>query len=190
MSDEGERALKIKFHSLAKDDFMIHPDVRGEELLHHKKVVIDFMLYPMPHLIKAGFDPVWFGIEVKHFGVAGETGKMSRFIWQSISYVQSKFQVDGKIANPAFVLGYSDVFEVNDSKLTRDNTYMHQLIGMLRLAGLAHVGTFRKIKPTKSNLLGGWDISFSSSSYFRRVGDEYTRTKYNIFKENVGNSSG
>lgn len=189
MSDEGEKSLKIQFRQLVKDDFLIRPDVRGEELLHHKKVVIDFMLYPMPHLIKAGFDPFWFGIEVKHFGIVGETGKMSRFIWQSISYVQSQFQIDGEFVRPAFVLGYSDVFEVNDKDSKRDNMYIHQLTGMLRLAGLAHVGTFHQIKPTKRNLLGGWNIEFSSSSYFRRVDNKYTRTTYNIFKENVGNSS-
>ncbi len=190
MSNEGEKILKKKFLQIAKDDFLILPEVKGEELLHHKKVIIDFMLYPKLHLVKAGFDPKWFGVEVKHFGVAGETGKMSRFIWQSITYVQSKFQVDEKVVSPAFVLGFSDVYKVNDNNSSRDSGYLSQLLGMLRLAGLAHVGTFDEISPSKNNSLGGWNIAFSSSSYFRRVGNEYTRTKYNVFKENVGNSAG
>jgi hypothetical protein len=189
MSDEGEKGLKNKFQRIVKNDFLVLPDINGEELVHHKKVIIDFMLYPKPHLLEAGFDPVWFGVEVKHFGVVGETGKMSRFIWQSISYAQSTFQVDGTIVKPAFVLGFSDVYEVNPENDNLHRGYLSQLTGMLRLAGLAHVGTFHEILPSKNKPLGGWNIVFSSSSYFRRVDNEYKKTKYNIFKENVGNSA-
>ena len=189
MSDEGEKTLKNKFIHIVQGDFRILANIAGKELLHQKKVVIDFMLYPMPHLLEAGFDPVWFGVEVKHFGISGETSKMSRFVWQCITYVQSTFQVEGIAIKPAFVLGFSDVDEVNqdDSDFCRE--YRSQWTGMVRLAGLAHVGNFHEVLQTRHKPLGGWNIIFSSSSYFRRVDGRYEKMKYNIFKENVGNCS-
>jgi hypothetical protein len=189
MSDEGEKTLKNKFNHLVKNDFRVLADVVGQELVHQKKVRIDFMLYPNPHLVEAGFDPVWFGVEVKHFGISGETGKMSRFLWQCVTYAQSVFQVDHTAVRPAFVLGLSDVYEVNQGNNDFCREYRSQLTGMLRLAGLAHVGTFSEVLPTSHKPLGGWNIFFSSSSYFRRVDGKYEKMKYNVFKENVGNCS-
>ena len=90
-----------------------------------------------------------FGVEVKHFGIPGETGKMSRFIWQCITYTQSSFQIDGLGRKPAFVLGFSDVFDVNQNSDELNKEHLCQLTGMLRLAGLAHVGTFSEINAIK-----------------------------------------
>lgn len=187
MSDEGERILKDKFTHLVKTDFRVLPNVVGQELIHQTRVIIDFMLYPKPHLLEAGFDPVWFGVEVKHFGVSGETGKMSRFLWQCITYVQSIFTIDNEILKPVFVLGFSDVQEVNQDNNELCREYRSQWTGMIRLAGLAHVGTFYEVLPTSYKPLGGWNIGFSSSSYFRRIDGVYKKMNYNIFKENVGN---
>lgn len=187
MSDEGEKALKDKFLRLIRNDFRVLPDVVGYNLISKKKVIADFMLYPSQELIESGFDPVWFGVEVKHFGISGETGKMSRFIWQCITYAQSAYEIDGVDTRPSFVLGFSDVYEVNQGNNDLHREYRSQLTSMLRLAGLAHVGTFHEVLPTKYKPIGGWNIIFSSSSYFRRINGLCEKMKYNIFKENVGN---
>lgn len=188
MSDEGEKILKTKFIKLANTDFQVFPNVVGNYLPKKKELVIDFMLFPKEHLINAGFDPVWFGVEVKHFGISGETGKMSRFIWQCITYTQSMFKIDNSFEIPPFVLGFSDVEDVNPEKNDCFNqNYRSQWIGMLRVASFPHVGMFYEVPPTERKPLGGWKIFFSSSLYFRRTGDEYERTNYNPFKENIGN---
>ncbi len=188
MSDEGEKELKTKFIKLVNTDFRVFPNVVGKDLIDDEKVIIDFMLYPKEHLIKAGFDPVWFGVEVKHFGISGETGKMAHFIWQCITYFQSMFKIDNTFERPAFVLGFSDVENVNPE---RNDSFSQntrsQWIGMLRVAGFPHVGMIYEVLPTKYKPLGGWKIFFSSSLYFRRTGDEYERMNYNIFKKNIGN---
>jgi len=196
MSDKGEQELKDKFRSIAKNDFEILSDVRGSYLLQEKEVVLDFMLYPKLHLLESGFEQAWFGVEVKHFDNLHVTGKMSRFLWQCITYAQSVFQVKGKAERPAFVLGFSNVDKILD-ELCRDKNkftekeicreYRSQWTGMVRIAGLAHVGFFNETLPTRYKPLGGWNITFSSSSYFRLVNGQYKKLNYNIFKENIGN---
>lgn len=185
MSFDGEEKLQQELLKTIQSDFVIYPQVEGRHLIYQtEKVRIDFLLYPKQHLIENGFDPIWFGIEVKHFGKIGETGKMSRFIWQCVSYVQSEFKVNEEIIRPAFVLGYSDVEAINKGT---DREYLSQWIGMLRLAGLAKVGSFQKIKSSAYNPNGGWSIVFSSSTYFTYSKGEYNRKNYNISKINIGN---
>jgi hypothetical protein len=184
MSNEGELALEKEFQKIARNDFRIIFQVEGRDLIHGKNVVIDFMLYPKPHLINFGFDPVWFGVEIKHFGVPGETGKMSRFAWQCVTYKQSEFQIEAEMIQPAFVLGFSDVEHVIREA---DSSCLCQWIGMQRLVGLANVGMFYEIPPTRNNPDGGWRIRFSSSTYFSLSNGQYRRLKnYNIFKVNIG----
>lgn len=187
MSAEGEEKLQQKLLSLTQNDFYIFQQTKGKNLVHSVTVIIDLLLYPKQHLIDAGFDPVWFGIEVKHFGQPGETGKMSRFIWQCITYVQSEFETkDHSTIRPTFILGFSDINEVNGTSET-ERYYLAQWLGMVRLAGLAKVGIFNEIKPSNHYPTGGWKIEFSSSTYFRVLGSEYHRTNYDIHKINVGN---
>jgi hypothetical protein len=110
---------------------------------------------------------------------------MSRFVWQCITYRQSEFCIDAEIIRPKFVLGFSDVEDVNTNA---DRVYLYQWQGMKRLAGLANVGMFYEILPTKNNPSGGWRIRFSSSTYFSFSNGRYHRLKnYNIFKRNIGN---
>jgi hypothetical protein len=187
MSVDGEERLQKRLLNLVQNDFKIYSQVVGRNLIFQdEEVRIDFLLYPKQHLLDKGFDPVWFGIEVKHFGKLGETGKMSRFVWQCITYAQSEFEVNNQTIRPAFVLGYSDVEEVNKDS---EREYLSQWIGMLRLAGLAKVGVFQEIKPSDYRPNGGWSIVFSSSTYFTFSKGEYSRKNYNIFKINIGNSA-
>jgi hypothetical protein len=185
MNLKGEPALKSRFQKIVGNDFIVYSEVVGRDLIYGKKVIIDFLLYPKPHLIESKFDEVWFGVETKHFGRCGETGKMSRFVWQCITYRQSEFCIDAEIIRPKFVLGFSDVEDVNTNA---DRVYLYQWQGMKRLAGLANVGMFYEILPTKNNPSGGWRIRFSSSTYFSFSNGRYHRLKnYNIFKRNIGN---
>jgi len=184
MTDDGEKLLKMRFQQIIGNDFRIFSNVSGNYLVNGKKVVIDFMLHPEKHLIELGFEPVWFGVEVKHFGEPGKTGKMSRFVWQCITYDQSEFKIENQILRPPFVLGFSDVEEIN---IDTDRDYYFQWYGMLFLAGLANVGMFYEIPPTKNKPLGGWRIRISTSTYFYKSSGKYYGQKYNIFKDNVGN---
>jgi hypothetical protein len=182
MSIDGEKNLKTRLLELVELDFFILPDVTGKNLLYGNHIIIDFMMFPKEHLVDAGFDPIWFGVEAKHFGVPGETGKMSRFVWQCITYAQSEYEIDEENIRPAFVLGFSDVFEINENQ----KEYI-QWMGMVKLAGLAKVGFLREIHQTNYYPNGGWRIKFSSSRYFQFANGEYHRSNYNIFKTNVGN---
>jgi len=183
MTATGEDLLKQKFRRLIDMDFQVYAEVRGRHLVHSSTVVIDFLLFPTQCLTENGFDKVWFGVEVKHFGKPGETGKMSRFICQCASYVQSEFTVGKKAVRPAFVLGFSDVYSAN----REGEEYLMQWLGMLRLAALLKVGMFSEISPSSFYPDGGWKIEFSSSLYFKATRGRYERKEYNISKVNVGN---
>ena len=196
MSDKGEQELKYKFRNIAENDFEIIPNVNGHNLVHEKEVIIDFMLYPKPLLIESGFIKAWFGVEVKHFDDKDGTGKMSRFLWQCITYSQSAFQIKNQTERPAFVLGFSNIDRILDeSRIDKNNLSEIELCrmdrsqwtGMVRISGLANVGIFHEVIPTRNRTLGGWKISSSSSYYFRYENGKYKKLNYNIFKENIGN---
>ncbi len=185
MSDKGEIELKKRFCQLIKDDFNINADINGEDLIYKKGVRIDFMLYPKRKLIMEGFDRVWFGVEVKHFDRPGSIGKMSKFLWQCITYTQSTFQVDSVTIKPTFVLGFSNFYQINPDN---SEAFFHS-ISLNILAGLPHVGTFFEIIPKNANLARGWRIRFSTSTYFHLNKGHYHKFNYNIHKVNIGNCS-
>ncbi|MEZ4590941.1 MAG: hypothetical protein R3D55_07335 [Chloroflexota bacterium] len=187
MTSIGEKRLQKRFENLLKDDFDLFPEVWGKNLVYpDKEVRIDYLLFPKPHLIEAGFDPVWFGVEIKHFGKPGETGKLSRLIWQCITYVQSQFELDKKNIRPVFVLSFSDFQKMNKGN---GNEYISQWLGMIRLGGLAKVGILNELEPSAYQPIRGWSIVFSSSTYFSFSKGEYHRKNYNIFNINIGNST-
>ena len=182
MSDIGERKLKEELQRIAKDDFVILPNVKGKHLIHtNRQVEIDFMFYPKEHLINAGFDSIWFGVKC-------DTENMSRFVCQSISYVQSEFQIEGKMIRPVFVLGYSNVEDVIANSNPNESAFQ-QWFRLSHLAGLMNVGVFEKYEPKRNSPLGGWYIRFITSHWFWKKNGEYFKSKYNIYKVNVGNCS-
>jgi hypothetical protein len=76
----NEPELKAAFAHAIERDFIIKTDVPGRFLVDDSEVVIDYLLYPRPHLIERGFKPNWFGVEVK--SPEGEAAKKAiRVAW-------------------------------------------------------------------------------------------------------------
>ncbi|WP_406639039.1 hypothetical protein [Pectobacterium brasiliense] len=61
----SEAELKEWMFNLLKYDFHIYQEVTGTHITENLKVRIDYVLYPKAHLVKQGFEPAPFGIEVK-----------------------------------------------------------------------------------------------------------------------------
>ncbi len=91
-----------------EDDFEILREVSGHHSIYNKNVRIDLMLKAKSHLQEAGFTDEWFGVECKWFDtVHGATSKVTRMVWQSITYAQSEFNINGKSLVPSFVAVYT-----------------------------------------------------------------------------------
>lgn len=154
-------------------DFELTAEVTGRHLAENVHVEIDFMAYPKPHLIEAGFVPWHFGIEVKHFNQNdGFSRKASRALWQTVSYTDSEFEIAGSAVRPRFALLFSNLsFESersllkNFGRLTENDWVLWR--GLLQLANHANVGTL-DIKGTAS-AWQGWIMRFSTGgTYFLR----------------------
>ena len=178
MSSEGEKLLCGKLESIINSDFKMHSQINGKSITEDAKVRIDYLLYPNEILIEHGFDPVWFGIEVKHFAKQPELHEMTRFYWQCISYQQSVFNLDGGV-RPAFVLGFSNLEFVD----LRGELW----IPLHLLAALAKVGSINYYHRKNSEIPYGWHIQFATSTYFSYKHGEFKRYLYNMKKKNTGN---
>lgn len=100
----SEEALKIEAIRRLSGHFHIHEEVSGRHAFYNKSVRLDLMLRAKEPLVQKGFTPEWFGVECKWAsGVNGQTAKTTKAIWQSITYAQSLFQVDGVHIVPRFV---------------------------------------------------------------------------------------
>jgi hypothetical protein len=98
-----EESLKAKIRALSPE-FHVREEIRGRHALYDQNVRIDFMLKAREPLIQSGFTSNWFGVECKWItGINGQTAKTTKLIWQSITYAQSQFQVDGASVTPRFV---------------------------------------------------------------------------------------
>jgi len=132
-----------------------------------------------PHLVDDGFDPEWIGLEVKHIEdfKDGDLGKKSKLVWQSITYAQSVFEVDGARVRPLFVLMY-----VGEEEFGNDEFGERAAISwraLLNLAQYANVG-WLVTSPTY-----GWAIKFGGGTYYR---NGYGRGNVTLSSENrVGN---
>ncbi len=97
-----EPAIKEAIIQSLGEDFILKPEQRGTHPLLQDRVRIDFLAYPLPHLISGGFDEGWFGIEAKDIG--DDAKKLNKVVWQSITYAQSTFRVEDKAIRPMFVV--------------------------------------------------------------------------------------
>ncbi|WP_223543831.1 hypothetical protein [Pseudomonas sp. BF-B-28] len=89
-------------------DFEILREVTGYHPIYKQNVRIDLMLKARPHLQDVGFTNEWFGVECKWSGtVHGATSLVTRMAWQSITYAQSTFLVNGEHIAPSFVAVYT-----------------------------------------------------------------------------------
>ncbi len=180
MSAEGESNLKEILIGQLNSDFILLSEISGVSDFYNKKIKIDILAYPKEHLVDNGFDPEWFGVEIKHFDKPGDSGKLSRFIWQAITYQHAIYNLKNTIIKPLFVLCFSNYESMNAHN---DSSYPKYFPGMMLIAGLGRVGNlvvFGKDKP-------GWRIRFATSTYFTKIAGEYKRLPYNIEKTNAGN---
>lgn len=89
-------------------DFELRREVRGTHHLNGDGVRIDLLARGKPHLVESGFTDQWFGIQCKWADrIGGTTSKTTRMVWQSITYAQSMFTIDGVPIRPAFVAVYT-----------------------------------------------------------------------------------
>jgi len=99
-----EETLKRKIRTHLEKDFVVLEEVEGRHAGYGQVVRIDFMLKAKSHLIAQGFTDEWFGIECKWAsGVIGQTSKITRMFWQSITYAQSSYVIAGNPITPVFV---------------------------------------------------------------------------------------
>ncbi|MEH6509568.1 hypothetical protein [Halopseudomonas aestusnigri] len=100
----AERSLKDRILNNLSEDFEVLEEVLGYHPIYESRLRIDILLRAKPHLVAEGFTGEWFGVECKWVeGAAGQTSKISRLVWQSITYAQSTFEVLGESVRPRFV---------------------------------------------------------------------------------------
>ncbi len=97
-----EPAIKDAIIQSLGEDFILKPEQRGTHPLLQDRVRIDFLAYPLPHLISGGFDAEWFGIEAKDIG--DDVPKLNRVLCQAITYAQSRFSLGLQTIIPQFVM--------------------------------------------------------------------------------------
>lgn len=103
----SEESLKQRIRTNLEKDFVVLEEVDGHHSIYNKAVRIDFMLKAKSHLIAAGFTDEWFGVECKWVsGAHGQTSKITRMFWQSITYAQSRYVIDGALVAPKFVAAF------------------------------------------------------------------------------------
>lgn len=89
-------------------DFEIHQEVEGYHQFCKERLRIDLVLRAKPHLIDQGFTNEWFGIECKWVtGHDKQTSKVTRLVWQCITYAQSVFWINGSQQRLRFVAAYT-----------------------------------------------------------------------------------
>jgi hypothetical protein len=121
-----EQLLKEQVLANLADDFEILEEISGFHPIYKKRVRIDLLVKAKQHLVNEGFTDQWFGIECKWSeGVCGQTSKITRMVWQSITYAQSTFEVGEERVIPRFVA----VFTPDNLPPTIDRL-LSQLLGL------------------------------------------------------------
>lgn len=106
---ENEKQIKEHVEEALSIHFELLKEVPGKNKMLDQGVRIDFMCRAKPEVVERGFCGDWFGIECKFIQVGKTGGMFSRLIWQSITYVQSDFEIAGTSVSPRFVLTASNV---------------------------------------------------------------------------------
>lgn len=124
----SEDELKLWLEAHLADDFDLVREVVGSHLAERTRVQIDYIAYPRPHLVAAGFAQMHFGIEVKFLDPCnGFSSRAARALWQTVSYTDSEFDLAGRPVRLKYALLFSNLsFEQERSLLenlgsTREN---------------------------------------------------------------------
>lgn len=168
----SETELKQWLVEHLAEDFCLYPEVTGKHAAEGVRVQIDYIAFPKPHLIAAGFVQAHFGVEVKYLNQQdGFSHKASRGIWQTVSYTDSVFELDGQSVRLKFALLFSNLSFADEcsllehlgQKYENDHATWHAL---LQLANHANVGNL-EIKGSR-DVWKGWKMAFSGGTYFSR----------------------
>ena len=153
----SEPVLKDAFVRDFSKDFTIHKDVPGKSAVEEMSVVIDFLIKPKQHLIDRGFDNDWVGVEVKHLK-SYKLSEINALAWQSLSYAQSRFNVDSMQVRPMFVLMHTNLsLNLQNSK---SNGIPEDSSGVISFVERGNVGWIER-DPKYT-----WRIGFGSHGYF------------------------
>lgn len=166
----SESEVELWLINFLSKDFEIFSQVYGKHVVEDAGVKIDCLIYPKPHLISAGFVEAYIGVEVKFFHPNTKfCRRSSRAWWQTISYLDCVFDVNGVNVKPKFGLLFSNLsfdgeidylkryFGVYDNDVIMWWAYKH-------LANHANVGSLEiKGNPQKNS---GWRMRFAGSDYF------------------------
>ncbi len=186
----SEAELKSWFEINFSKDFHIASEVEGRHLAENVPVRIDYVLKARQHLLDVGFDRRPFGVEVKFFRQEdGFTHKTSRGVWQTISYNDCEFNLEGDRVKPKFSLLFSNLSFEQELQLV--NSFGHEFendkfewIGMIHLANHANVGSLN-VKGTRDSFRG-WGMEFAGGVYFS-CGIWHGRSTYSKSNENIIN---
>ena len=158
-------------HRLASD-FELRREVRGVHPLDGDGVRIDLMARAKPHLIACGFTDQWFGIECKWADrIGGTTSKTTRMVWQSITYAQSTFTIDGASIRSAFVAVYTP-----DSLHSLIEQHLNYLLALGLYGNVGRLYFYRD---------GAWGIKFANI-YARADSPRYYVNSSQLPKRRVG----
>lgn len=168
----SEESLKNKIRANLEKDFHIIEEVSGNHPIYNKNVRIDMLLKAKEHLCLAGFVNEWFGVECKWVdGVHGQTAKTTKAIWQSITYAQSIFIVEGKPIKPCFVALFTP-----DLELMIDQ-HISTLFQLALYGNVARMYFYRD---------GNWGIKFASI-YARSNNENFQISERQLPKYRAGN---
>lgn len=165
-----EEELKAWVLPHLEQDFEVFPEVIGEHL-SGASVVIDFVLRPRPHLLLHGFVDGFVGLEVKF--IAQDNGfsrKSSRALWQTISYTDSEFFVNGMRVPLVFAALFSNLSFQNEVDLLipfgghQSENDKAEWRAMQLLANHANVGVL-KLRGNRDEWRG-WSFSFAAGSLY------------------------
>ncbi len=176
-----ETQLVSWFIEFFKDDFHIVSEVKGVHLCTNKKVRIDLLAYPKKHIIEAGFDECYFGIEVKYFNGNKFLKSGSSAFYQTISYVTSEFYTKNKIIKPSFCLLFSNFSFDNIFENASENS-QKEYEAFKHLSNHYNVGTIdigRYMKSGKRE----WHFKFANQDYFRERHYGYMIGKKHVIQE-------
>lgn len=169
---QSEPELKTWMTAFLSEDFDLHEEVKGIHLAHGTGVQIDYIAMPKPHLVDAGFVNLPFGIEVKYINPAeGFSRKAARAFWQTISYTDCAFKLDGEKTQLKFAVLFSNLsFEAERGLLKQHgDLYENDFVAwrtLLQLANHAGVGLIEL--PGTRDEPKGWALRFSGGTYFVR----------------------
>ncbi|MGX9759138.1 hypothetical protein [Pseudomonas shahriarae] len=145
----SEAALIDRLIKNIGHDFEIRREVPGYHPIYKKNVRIDLMLKARSHLQEAGFTNEWFGVECKWSDtVHGATSKVTRMAWQSITYAQSTFLIDGENLVPSFVAVYTP-----DNLDRRIETHLETLLSLGLYGNVGRLYFYKDLS---------WGIKFAS----------------------------